>query len=64
MNKIAAVGGPRENQRWNKLDSSMVKSKNQVTLFVNYSYKVFYMAFVFSENTYSEQKLMCQNMGF
>ena len=32
----------RENQGWNKLDSSMLKSKNQVTLFVNYSYNSFY----------------------
>ena len=38
-------------------------SKNQVTLFVNYSYNSFY-DFRFSENTYSEQKVMCQNMGF
>ena len=57
------VGVPKENQRWNKLDSSMLKSKNQVTLFVNYSYISFY-DFHFSENTYREQKVMCQNMGF
>ena len=60
---ISNIGSPRENQRWNKLDSSMLKSKNQVTLFVNYSYNSFY-DFRFSENTYSEQKVMCQNMGF
>ena len=41
----------------------MLKSKNQVTLFANYSYNSFY-DFHFSENTYSEQKVMCQNMGF
>jgi len=35
----------------------MLKSKNQVTLFVNYSYNSFY-DFRFSENTYSEQKVM------
>ena len=29
---------PRKNQRSNKLDSSMLKSKNQVNLPVNYSY--------------------------
>ena len=57
------LGVQRENQRWNKLDSSMLKSKNQVTLFVNYSYNSFY-DFRFSENTYSEQKVMCQNIGF
>ena len=41
----------------------MLKSKNQVTLFVNYRYNSFY-DFLFSENTYHEQKVMCQNMGF
>ena len=42
----------------------MLKSKNQeVTLFVNYSYNSFH-GFSFSENTYSEWKVMCQNMGF
>ena len=42
----------------------MLKSKNQeVTLFVNYSYNSFH-GFSFSENTYSERKVMCQNMGF
>ena len=41
----------------------MLKSKNQVTLFVNYSYNSFY-DFRFSKNTYREQKVMCQNMGF
>ena len=30
-----------------------------MTLFVNYSYKSFY-DFCFSENTYREQKVMCQ----
>ena len=57
------IGVPKENQTWNKLDSSMLKSKNQVTLFVNYSYNSFY-DFRFSENTYRKQKVMCQNMGF
>ena len=42
-----------------KLDSSVLKSKNQVTLFVNYSYNTFY-DFRSSENTY---KVMSQNMG-
>ena len=28
------TGVPRENLGWNKLDSSMLKSKNQVTLFI------------------------------
>ena len=32
----------------------MLKSKNQVTLFVNYSYNSFY-DFRFSENMYSKQ---------
>ena len=41
----------------------MLKSKNQVTLFVNYSYNGF-NDFCFSENTYSKQKVMSQNMGF
>ena len=41
-------------QRQNKLDSSMLKSKNQVTLFVNYSYNSFY-DFRFPKNTYSKQ---------
>ena len=41
----------------------MLKSKNQVTLFVNYSYNTF-CDFCFSENTYREQKVMCKNMGF
>ena len=36
------VGVPTKNPRTNKLDSSMLKSKNQVTLFVNYSYNSFY----------------------
>ena len=40
----------------------MLKSKNQVTLFVNYSYNSF-NDFRFSENMYSEQ-VMSQNMGF
>ena len=39
----------------------MLKSKNQVTLFVNYSYNSFY-DFRFSENMYSKQKVMCQNI--
>ena len=33
------------------------------TLFVNYSYNSFY-EFCSSENTYKDQKIMCQNMGF
>ena len=41
----------------------MLKSKNQVTLFVNYSYNSF-NDFRFFENMYSEQKVMSQNMGF
>ena len=41
----------------------MVKSKSQMTLFVNYSYNSFY-EFRSSENTYRDQKMMCQNMGF
>ena len=41
----------------------MLKSKNQVTLFVNYNCNSFY-DFRFSENTYREKKVMCQNMGF
>ena len=36
------IGVPTKNPRTNKLDSSMLKSKNQVTLFVNYSYNNFY----------------------
>ena len=35
----------------------MLKSKNQVTLFVNYSYNSFY-DFRYSENTYSEQEVI------
>ena len=35
----------------------MLKPKNQVTLFVNYSYNSFY-DFRFSENTYREQKVV------
>ena len=34
--------GPKKNHRLNKLDSSMLKSKNQVSLFVNYGYNTFY----------------------
>ena len=34
-----------------------------MTLFVNYSYNSFYDFHSF-ENTYSEQKVMCQSMGF
>jgi len=41
----------------------MLKSKNQVTLFVNYSYNSF-NDLRFSENMHSEQKVMSQNMGF
>ena len=43
------LGVPTKNPRTNKLDSSMLKSKNQVTLFVNYSYNNFY-DFLSSEN--------------
>ena len=39
----------------------MLKSKNQVTLFVNYSYNSF-SDFHSFENIYSEQKVMWQNM--
>ena len=63
MNNQSGIGVPRKNQRWNKLDSSIVESKDQVTLFVNYSYNIFY-DFHFSETTYNKQKVMCQNMGF
>ena len=55
--------GPRKNQGRHKLDSSILKFKNQVTLFVNYSCNSFY-DFHFSENIYREQKVMCQNMEF
>jgi len=41
----------------------MLKSNNQATLFVNYSYNSFF-DFRSSKNTHSEQKVMCQNMGF
>jgi len=40
----------------------MLKSKNELTLFVNYSYNSFY-DFCFSENSYREQKVMCQKYG-
>ena len=40
-NQSGTYRGPEENQRWNKLDSSIVESKDQVTLFVNYSYNSF-----------------------
>ena len=40
--KAPKIGVPRKNPRTNKLDSSMLKSKNQATLFVNYSYNSFY----------------------
>ena len=36
------IGVPTKNPRTNELDSSMLKSKNQVTLFVSYSYNSFY----------------------
>ena len=49
--------GPEGNQNFN---SSMLKSKNQVTLFVNYSYNSFY-DFFSSENTYCEIRL-CAKM--
>ena len=39
----------------------MLKSKNQVTLFVNYSCNSF-CDFCFSENTFREQKIMCQKL--
>ena len=38
----STLGVPTKNPRMNKLDSSMLKSKNEVTLFVNYSYNSFY----------------------
>ena len=50
----------RENQGWNKLDSSMLKSKNQVTLFVNYSYNSFY-EFHFSVNWPREAMAIVNN---
>ena len=40
---------------------NMLKSKNQETLFVNYSYSNIY-DISSSENVYSEPKVMCQNM--
>ena len=40
----------------------MLKSKNQVILFVNYGYNGFY-DFRSSENIESEQEVMCQNMA-
>ena len=43
--------------------SAQLKSKNQVTLFVNYSYNIFY-DFRSSKNTSSEQKVTCENMRF
>ena len=46
-----------------KIDSSVLKSKNQATLFVNYIYYSFY-DYHFSENTYSEHKVMCQIWDF
>ena len=39
----------------------MLKSKNHVTLFVNYSCNSF-CDFCFSENTFREQKIMCQKL--
>ena len=41
----------------------MLKSKNQVTLFVNCCYNSF-LDYRFSENAYCELNVMCQNMGF
>ena len=38
----AMLGVPVKNPITNNLDPSMLKSKNQVTLFVNYSYNSFY----------------------
>ena len=38
----------------------MLKSKNQVTLFVNYSYNSF--CDYFSKNKFREQKIMCQKL--
>ena len=40
--KESTIGVPTKNPRTDELDSSMLKSKNQVTLFVNYSYNSFY----------------------
>ena len=48
------VGVPTKNPRTNKLDSSMLKSKNQVTLFVNYSYNRPYAIDVITQITKRE----------
>ena len=56
------LGVPTKNPRTNELDSSMLKSKNQVTLFGNYSYNSF-NDFRPSKNKQSKQRVMCQNMG-
>ena len=39
---LVLLGVPTKNSRMNKQDSSVLQSKNQVTLFVNYSYIGFY----------------------
>jgi len=59
MGKCSAYGrGPGGKSKIEyKLDLSMLKFKNQVTLFVNYSYNSFY-DFRFSENTYRKQKVI------
>ena len=41
-----------------EINVSVLKSKNRVTLLVNYSYNSYY-DFHSSENTYSKQKVMC-----
>ena len=57
---IPKLGEKSKNEQ---TDSSMLKSKNQVTLFVNYSYNGF-CEFHSSENIWSEQGVMCQIIGF
>ena len=49
VKEVYKVGVPTKNLRTNNLDSTMLKSKNQVTLFVNYSCNSFY-DFLSSEN--------------
>ena len=57
------IGVPTKNPRTNKLDSSMLKSKNQVTLFVNYSYNSFY-DFRPSENKIRQTEGYVPKYGF
>ena len=62
--RIYYIRGPKEkSKRLNKLESNILKPKNQVTLFVNYSYNSFH-DLCSSENIYSERNAVCQNMGF